>query len=54
MASAFKISDRIVMLHEGKIIFDGTPREIQVSDNPIVRQFVKGDAGERDLEELQV
>src|SRR5258708_29997370 len=29
MHSAFKIADRIVMLHEGKFIFDGTPTEIQ-------------------------
>src|SRR3954470_16509500 len=32
MASAFKIADRIVMLHEGKIIFDGTSEEIQQTD----------------------
>src|SRR6201999_1545285 len=25
MASAFKVGDRIVMLYEGKLIFDGTP-----------------------------
>jgi phospholipid/cholesterol/gamma-HCH transport system ATP-binding protein len=49
MASAFKISDRIVMLHEGKIIFDGKPQQIQNSDNPVVRQFVLGEAGEAEL-----
>jgi phospholipid/cholesterol/gamma-HCH transport system ATP-binding protein len=49
MASAFKISDRIVMLHEGKIIFDGTPRDIQQTSNPIVRQFVLGEADETEL-----
>ena len=49
MASAFKISDRIVMLHEGKIIFDGTPQQIQTTDNPTVRQFVLGEAGETEL-----
>jgi phospholipid/cholesterol/gamma-HCH transport system ATP-binding protein len=54
MASAFKISDRIVMLHEGKIIFDGTPQQIQASENPIVRQFVTGEAGDPDLAEMQV
>src|SRR3954452_3322881 len=27
MHSAFKIADRVVMLHEGKIIFDGSPDE---------------------------
>src|SRR4051795_11821038 len=29
MASAFKVATRIVMLHEGKLIFEGTPEEIQ-------------------------
>lgn len=53
MASAFKIGDRIVMLHEGKIIFDGTPAQIQQSDNPIVRQFVAGEATDEELAALQ-
>src|SRR5271170_893614 len=44
MQSAFKIGDRIVMLHEGKIITDGTPAQIQSSDNEIVRRFVLGEA----------
>jgi phospholipid/cholesterol/gamma-HCH transport system ATP-binding protein len=49
MASAFKIADRIVMLHQGKIIFDGTAEQIQTSDDPVVRQFVTGEAGETEL-----
>jgi phospholipid/cholesterol/gamma-HCH transport system ATP-binding protein len=53
MASAFKIADRIVMLHQGKIIFDGTAEAIQASDEPIVRQFVTGEAGETELAGLQ-
>jgi phospholipid/cholesterol/gamma-HCH transport system ATP-binding protein len=44
MDSARKISDRIAMLFEGKIIFLGTPDEINNSDNPYVRQFVEGKA----------
>src|SRR6185369_8701681 len=32
MASAFKVADRIVMLHEGKLIFDGTPEEVKASE----------------------
>lgn len=54
MASAFKIADRIVMLHEGKLIFDGTPDEIQRTDNAIVRQFVEGEASEKDLAALRM
>jgi phospholipid/cholesterol/gamma-HCH transport system ATP-binding protein len=49
MASAFKIADRIVMLHEGKLIFDGTPEEIQASENPVVRQFISGEASAQEL-----
>src|SRR5204862_580972 len=44
MNSAFKVADRIVMLHEGGIVFDGTPEEIQTEQKPIVRQFVVGEA----------
>jgi phospholipid/cholesterol/gamma-HCH transport system ATP-binding protein len=44
MNSARKISDRIAMLFEGKIIFLGTPAEINSSDNQYVRQFVEGRA----------
>jgi phospholipid/cholesterol/gamma-HCH transport system ATP-binding protein len=53
MQSAFKIADRIVMLYEGKIIIDGTPREIQDSENPIVRRFVAGEASEEELASLE-
>ncbi len=52
MQSAFKVGDRIVMLHEGKIIAQGTPQEIQASDNPIVRQFISGEASEKELASL--
>jgi phospholipid/cholesterol/gamma-HCH transport system ATP-binding protein len=52
MASAFKIADRIVMLHEGKIIFDGTPKEIQETKVPIVHQFVIGQATDEELQAL--
>lgn len=49
MASAFKVGDRIVMLHDGKIIFDGTPRQVQQTDNDIVKRFVQGEASEQEL-----
>jgi phospholipid/cholesterol/gamma-HCH transport system ATP-binding protein len=44
MVSAYKISDRIAMLYEGKIIEVGTPGEIKKSQNPYVKQFVTGSA----------
>jgi phospholipid/cholesterol/gamma-HCH transport system ATP-binding protein len=53
MQSAFKIADRIVMLHEGKLIIDGSPDDIRQSDNAIVHRFVAGEAGEKELAGLQ-
>jgi len=49
MQSAFKIADRIVMLDDGQIVFDGTPKQIQEEQNPVVQRFVKGDASEEEL-----
>jgi phospholipid/cholesterol/gamma-HCH transport system ATP-binding protein len=47
MTSAYKVSDRIVMLHGGEIIADGTPEDIQNTRDATVRQFIKGQAGDR-------
>ena len=54
MHSALKVGDRLVMLKEGKIIFDGTPDEVRNSDNPIVQRFVKGEASAEELASLDV
>ena len=42
MVSAFDIADRIGMLHEGKIVFTGTPDEFLKADVPIIKGFLKG------------
>ncbi|MBO7238620.1 MAG: ABC transporter ATP-binding protein [Elusimicrobiaceae bacterium] len=42
MHSAFKISDHIAFLYEGRIMLHGTPEEFRKTDNPYVRQFVDG------------
>ena len=44
MASARKIADRIAMLYEGKIIWQGEKREIDHSGSPYVDQFIHGRA----------
>ncbi|MCW8836529.1 MAG: ABC transporter ATP-binding protein [Rhodospirillales bacterium] len=44
MASARKIAHRIAMLYDGKIIWQGTPDEIDNSGNPFVEQFIHGRA----------
>ena len=40
MHSAFSVATRMVMIHEGKQIADGSPDEIINIDNPILQQFV--------------
>ncbi len=44
MKVAFKIANRVAMLHEGRIIEQGSPEEFQASRNPIVQQFIEGRA----------
>jgi phospholipid/cholesterol/gamma-HCH transport system ATP-binding protein len=39
----FEIADRVAMLSEGRIVEDGPPDAIQHSDNPVVRQFIRGE-----------
>lgn len=48
MVSAFMIADRIYYLHEGVFYFEGTAKEIQESEDPLVLKFVKGISDERD------
>jgi phospholipid/cholesterol/gamma-HCH transport system ATP-binding protein len=44
MASVYRIADHIVMLHKGKVIFEGTGPEIRASADPLVKQFINGEA----------
>jgi phospholipid/cholesterol/gamma-HCH transport system ATP-binding protein len=59
MKTVTKVADRLVMLYplarlapnEPQIIYDGPPEEVENAADPRVRQFVRGEAGER-LREL--
>lgn len=42
MTSAFRISDHIAMLYDGRIRFEGTPEEARAVSDPIVRGFIEG------------
>jgi phospholipid/cholesterol/gamma-HCH transport system ATP-binding protein len=42
MASARKIADRIAMLYQGRIIWQGAVAQIDHSGNPYVEQFIHG------------
>ncbi len=44
MVSARKIADRIAMLHQGRIVWQGPTTEIDASGNPYVDQFINGRA----------
>ena len=44
MKVAFKIADRVAMLHDGRIIEEGAPDRFQRSTNPMVQQFIEGRA----------
>ena len=40
--SAFKVGDRLAMLLNGRIVFEGTPEALKASRDPVVRQFLEG------------
>jgi phospholipid/cholesterol/gamma-HCH transport system ATP-binding protein len=52
MTSAYKVADRIIMLHEGLIIADGPPDAIRSSTDERVRRFIEGHADPKDLAAL--
>lgn len=48
MTSAFRIGSRMIMLgtgdRQGKIVAEGTPEEIRTYPDPMLQQFIKGEA----------
>jgi phospholipid/cholesterol/gamma-HCH transport system ATP-binding protein len=62
MKTVTKVADRVVMLYplarlapsEPQIIYDGPPEDIDNAADPRVRQFVRGEAGERLREMAQL
>ncbi|MEP7027887.1 MAG: ATP-binding cassette domain-containing protein [Candidatus Eisenbacteria bacterium] len=46
MQSAYHIADRIALLSQGRIRFTGTPDEVRVARDPVLRQFVEGTSQE--------
>jgi len=53
MASARKVGDRILMLHEGRFHLDTTPDRLDEIDDEVVRHFVTGQASDDELAEIQ-
>jgi phospholipid/cholesterol/gamma-HCH transport system ATP-binding protein len=54
MKSAYKVADRIIMLHNGKVIADGDADYIRNHPHPVVQQFITGHIGEDDLAVLRM
>jgi len=54
MKSAYKVADRIVMLHNGRIIADGDADHIRSHPHPTVQQFIHGQVSEDDLAVLRM
>jgi phospholipid/cholesterol/gamma-HCH transport system ATP-binding protein len=44
MQSAFRIADRMVLMHGGLILAEGTPEQIRTTSDPVVQQFIQGKA----------
>lgn len=42
MTSAYRIGDRVAMLHRGTIRQTGTPEEIRATEDPVVKGFIEG------------
>ena len=54
MKSAYKIADRIVMLHKGNIVADGDADHIREHPHPVVQDFINGQVSEEDLAVLRM
>ncbi len=44
LVSIFDVADRIAMLYKGRVRLLGTPDDFQRTEDPVVRQFVRGQA----------
>jgi len=44
IAATLRVADRVAMIYEGQIVADDGPEEIRILDNPVVQQFLKGEA----------
>ena len=42
--SAMQVGDRLAMLHEGRMVFTGTPSEARETSNALVKQFIEGNS----------
>jgi len=48
MGSAFRVSDRLAMLYDRKIVWTGWKDEVETASAPVVRDFIQGTIGDAD------
>ena len=44
LRTVYEVADRVIMLHDGSIQFDGKPNDLEKTENKIVKQFITGDS----------
>lgn len=52
MQAVFEVADKIAMLHEGKVLMEGSVEEFQKSDHAFIKSFLSGKASQDQLESL--
>ena len=53
LVSAFKVADRMILLHEGRVRAQGTQEDFRASTDPVVQGFLQGRAEDVDLVQNQ-
>ena len=44
MRTVYDVADRVLLIHDGQIIFDGDSKGIQKAEDPVIQQFITGDS----------
>ena len=44
LRTVYDVADRVIMLYDGRIKFDGKPNDLEKTENKIVQQFITGDS----------
>ena len=44
MRTVYDVSDRVILLHDGTIQYDGSPDTIKNVEDPVVQQFITGNS----------
>lgn len=49
IATAFQVANRLALLYEGRVVFEGTPEEMKASEDPYVCEFLGMRSSGRDV-----